>query len=162
MKDIPNKIVSALGDLGSLLYDAGSQIISGLLAGLKGKFNEVKDWVGGVGTWIADHKGPKAYDLQLLVPNGSWIMQGLSEGLEAEFHSRVLGSVGAMGPRLADELNAASTARFSTVSSVSAAAAPASSDSLAGKTLILKVGEKEIVAVVDERVIEGIETFAGV
>ena len=91
-------------------------------------------------------------------------MQGLSEGLEAEFHSRVLGSVGAMGPRLADELNAASTARFSTVSSVSAAAAaaPASSDSLAGKTLILKVGEKEIVAVVDERVIEGIETFAGV
>lgn len=164
VKDIPNKIVSALGDLGSLLYDAGSQIISGLLEGLKGKFNEVQDWVGGVGTWIADHKGPKAYDLQLLVPNGGWIMQGLSEGLEAEFHSRVLGSVGAMGPRLADELNAASTARFSTVSSVSAAAAaaPASSDSLAGKTLILKVGEKEIVAVVDERVIEGIETFAGV
>ena len=164
VKDLPSKIVSALGDLSSLLVSAGKSIISGLLDGMVSGFKEVQDWVGGVGTWIADHKGPKAYDLQLLVPNGGWIMQGLSEGLEAEFHSRVLGSVGAMGPRLADELNAASTARFSTVGSVSAAAAaaPASSDSLAGKTLILKVGEKEIVAVVDERVIEGIETFAGV
>ena len=164
VKDLPSKIVSALGDLSSLLVSAGKSIISGLLDGMVSGFKEVQDWVGGVGTWIADHKGPKSYDLALLVPNGSWIMQGLSEGLEAEFHSRVLGSVGAMGPRLADELNAASTARFSTVSSVSAAAAaaPASSDSLAGKTLILKVGEKEIVAVVDERVIEGIETFAGV
>ena len=126
---VPSKIVSALGDVGNLLYDAGKSIISGLFSGLTSGFEKVQDWVGGVGSWIADHKGPKAYDLKLLVPNGGWIMQGLSEGLEAEFHSRVLGSVGAMGPRLADELAAATSAQFSTSASVSvpsSAAIPAS------------------------------------
>jgi len=34
-----------------------------------------------MGSWIASHKGPKEYDLKLLVPNGGWIMQGLMNGL---------------------------------------------------------------------------------
>lgn len=81
VKGLPGKIVSALGNLGSLLLNAGRQIISGFLNGLKQKFNDVKNFVGGIGSWIANHKGPKAYDLALLVPNGGWIMQGLATGL---------------------------------------------------------------------------------
>jgi phage-related protein len=80
---IPQKILDALGDVGSFLWDAGAQIIQGFWNGLKSKWDEVTGWVEGIGDWIADHKGPKAYDLALLVPNGEWIMQGLQAGIEA-------------------------------------------------------------------------------
>lgn len=82
VKDVPSKIVSAIGDLGNLLKSAGRSIITGLWNGLKEKWESVKTWVSGIGDWIADHKGPKAYDLALLVPAGGWIMQGLERGLE--------------------------------------------------------------------------------
>ena len=76
------KIKSALGNLGSLLVSAGSSIINGLLNGIKQKFEDVKSFVGGIGDWIAAHKGPKEYDLKLLIPNGGWIMESLATGLE--------------------------------------------------------------------------------
>lgn len=79
---IPQKILDALGDVGSFLWDAGAQIIQGFWNGLTAKWDEVTGWVAGIGDWIAENKGPKAYDLALLVPNGQWIMQGLSEGIE--------------------------------------------------------------------------------
>ena len=59
--------------------------MSGLLSGIKSAFETVKDFVSGIGPWIAEHKGPKAYDLALLVPNGQWIMQSLAKGLEKGF-----------------------------------------------------------------------------
>lgn len=79
---LPGNILSALGDLGGLLLGAGGQILDGFLNGLKAGFEGVKDFVGGIGTWIADHKGPKRYDLGLLVPAGGWIMKGLGAGIE--------------------------------------------------------------------------------
>ncbi|GAA3289239.1 phage tail tape measure protein [Arthrobacter citreus] len=81
---IPGKILSSLGDMGSLLLDAGGQILQGFLDGLKAGFENVKDFVGGIGSWIADNKGPKAYDLALLVPAGGWIMDGLDKGLQSK------------------------------------------------------------------------------
>lgn len=81
-RGLPGKITGALGNLGSLLVSAGSSIISGFLSGIKQKFEEVKSFVGGIGDWIAAHKGPKEYDLKLLIPNGGWIMESLATGLE--------------------------------------------------------------------------------
>ena len=81
--ELPGRLLAALGDVGSFLLDAGAQIIQGFWDGLKSKWSEVTDWVSGIGSWIAEHKGPKTYDLGLLVPNGEWIMQGLSAGIEA-------------------------------------------------------------------------------
>lgn len=85
--DLPGNILSALGDLGGLLLDAGKQILDGFLEGLTNGFNAVKDFVGGIGSWIADNKGPKAYDLALLVPAGNWIMDGLGKGIEKSMPS---------------------------------------------------------------------------
>jgi phage-related protein len=82
---LPENILSALGDLGKLLWNAGQDIINGLWDGLKDAFGHVQDWVEGIGKWIQDHKGPKRYDLNLLIPNGKWIMQGLERGMRESF-----------------------------------------------------------------------------
>lgn len=103
---IPGRILGALGNLGSLLWNAGSQIIAGLWDGLRSKFESVKSWVSGIGDWIAAHKGPKAYDLQLLVPNGGWIMDGLNRGLTTGFGD-VLGNVSGMAAQIRGEIDGA-------------------------------------------------------
>ena len=81
-RGLPGKIKGALGNLGGLLVSAGSSIIRGFLSGIKQRFEEVKSFVGGIGSWIQAHKGPKEYDLKLLIPNGGWIMESLATGLE--------------------------------------------------------------------------------
>ena len=81
-RNMPSRILSALGNVGNLLVNAGKQIIDGFLNGLKSAFGKVQDFVGGIGDWIAAHKGPKEYDLKLLIPNGGWIMESLATGLK--------------------------------------------------------------------------------
>lgn len=97
VRGVPGMILDGLGSIGSLLLNAGGQIIQGFLSGLTKGFEEVKNFVGGIGQWIADHKGPKAYDLALLVPAGGWIMTGLDKGLKAGIPGlkKTLGSVSA-------------------------------------------------------------------
>lgn len=82
---LPQNILNALGDVGRLLWNAGESIIEGFWNGLKSMWDNVTGWVQGIGDWIADHKGPKQYDLNLLVPNGMWIMQGLEAGMRKAF-----------------------------------------------------------------------------
>lgn len=80
--DLPGNILGALGDLGSLLWNAGSSIVDGLLNGIKGAIGGVYDFVSGIGSKIASLKGPIPYDLKLLIPNGRAIMDGLETGLK--------------------------------------------------------------------------------
>lgn len=80
---VPQMILDGLGNLGGLLLNAGGQIIDGFLKGLTQGFEDVKNFVGGIGEWIANNKGPKAYDLGLLVPAGGWIMSGLGKGIRS-------------------------------------------------------------------------------
>jgi hypothetical protein len=77
--------VSALGNLGSLLYNAGRQIITGFLNGLKASAQEAFDFVSGIADRIAALKGPLPYDRVLLIPHGRAIMTGLNEGLRGQF-----------------------------------------------------------------------------
>lgn len=119
VKLLPAKILAALGSVGTLLLDAGKNILKGFLDGLKAGFDGVKDFVGGIGGWIADHKGPKAYDLALLVPAGGWIMDGLQSGIEAEIPSlrntldRVSNEI-----KVGAEISATSVANGASVSSL--------------------------------------------
>lgn len=79
---IPDKILSFFENAGTLLWDAGSQIIGGLLEGIKAAVGGVWDFVSGIGETIASLKGPKEYDMKLLIPNGGWIMDSLTVGLQ--------------------------------------------------------------------------------
>ena len=96
IRELPGKIVSALGNTGSLLVNAGKSIINGFLDGLKSAWDSVTGWIGGIGDWIAEHKGPEDYDKKLLVPAGNWIMEGLGKGLGEGFEG-VKDQVSGMG-----------------------------------------------------------------
>lgn len=81
IKGIPGRVKSVFADAGSWLKRAGSDIIAGLIRGIKDAIpglSGVLDWVTGM---IPDWKGPAERDRKLLEPTGQMIMQGLGRGI---------------------------------------------------------------------------------
>lgn len=81
---IPGRLLGALGDLGSLLVEAGKDVIRGLLRGIESMINSVRDRLRQVTDLLPDWKGPPSRDRTILHGNGRLIMRGLLAGLEAE------------------------------------------------------------------------------
>ena len=85
VRGIPARLVRALGNVGDLLYNAGVQIIQGLIDGITAKLGDLWGLVGGIGGKIASLKGPIEKDRRLLEPQGRAIIEGLIAGMEARF-----------------------------------------------------------------------------
>nr|DAU93288.1 MAG TPA: tail tape measure protein [Caudoviricetes sp.] len=86
VRDLVDKVTSIFDGIKNIdLWEAGKAILDGFLNGLKSAWNAVTDFVGGIASWIRDHKGPIEYDRKLLIPAGNAIMQGLNSGLQDRF-----------------------------------------------------------------------------
>lgn len=86
VKGITDDVKSAFNGLKNIdLAGAGRAIMDGFLGGLKEAWEGVTKFIGGIGGWIKDHKGPIEYDRKLLIPAGNAIMAGLNEGLQDKF-----------------------------------------------------------------------------
>ncbi len=96
VRDLVSNVTSIFDGIRNIdLWSAGKAILDGFLGGLKSAWGAVTDFVGGIASWIRDHKGPIEYDRKLLIPAGNAIMQGLNSGLQDRFKD-VKKSVGGM------------------------------------------------------------------
>jgi phage-related protein len=84
-RGLPDRMLSALGSLGSILWSAGYKIIGGLLEGAQERWRSVTSWFGGLGSIIQRIKGPLSYDRVMLAPQGKAIIGGLADAMEDEW-----------------------------------------------------------------------------
>lgn len=93
--NIAHRVWSAVGNLGSLLYGAGQQIIQGLINGIESMIRNLVNRLNFLTSLIPDNKGPASKDKVLLEENGRLIMQGLIRGITGQVPTleRVLGGL---------------------------------------------------------------------
>lgn len=85
--DLPGNILSALGDLGSLLLDAGGQIVQGLIDGIQGAIGGVGDAImSGVSGAVESFKSflGIASPSKLFRQFGGYTMEGFALGISDE------------------------------------------------------------------------------
>lgn len=104
---LPQRIVSALGDLGSLLYDQGARLISGFVDGIESKIGAVTSTLSGLTSKLPDWKGPAELDARILTPSGELLIDGLIAGIQravprvrAELQG-LTGQLPSFGPQMA-------------------------------------------------------------
>jgi TP901 family phage tail tape measure protein len=155
--DLPQRIVNDLGDLGKVLWNAGIALIKGFWDGMKHIWEDVKNWIGSIGSWVSDHKGPLDYDRKLLIPHGRAIMQGFNKGLQDEFMLKVAATISTITKAVPTAILAPVTpiAPSAPVAPISTGTPARGGDGAATPPTIhltVKIGDQEINELVDASV----------
>ncbi len=86
---LPGQIIGALGDVGHMLWDAGTQIVQGLIDGIKSKIGDALGAMGSLGSQIKD----KFTDImsifspsRVMMKFGRFIVEGLAIGIGNNTH----------------------------------------------------------------------------
>lgn len=75
---------------------------------MKEMWGDTKKFIGGIGDWIVQHKGPISYDKKMLIPAGLAIMDGFNKSLTSGF-SNVQSNLLSMNDELSDSFNMSSS-----------------------------------------------------
>jgi phage-related protein len=109
---LPGKIISALGNLGNLLINAGMSLIQGFINGIENMFSGVQSTLGSLTSLLTSWKGPPEKDKTLLVSSGQMVIQGFIDGLESKY-SAVHSSLGGLTNGIADKFGSQFTTDIS-------------------------------------------------
>jgi len=81
--NLPGNITHWLGDLGHTLYQAGKDLIQGLIDGIRSMWQWVQDEFHRLTDKFKDWKGPPSKDRMLLFNSGKLVMEGFSNGIDS-------------------------------------------------------------------------------
>jgi len=84
VKSIPGRLAANAGNWGNTLFGAGSALIGGLISGIRSQIPSLGGVLGGITSFIQEHKGPLSADKVLLKPAGEAIMGGLIDSMKGE------------------------------------------------------------------------------
>lgn len=139
LEAFPGDIVKWLGDLGSLLYNAGAAVLQGFWDGLKSMVSGIENWFDSFTSKLTDWKGPPSRDSQLLTNSGQLIMQSFITGLESKYgavKNSLSGFTNNLGDSMSKQITADLTAKIqssfnSSASGVSGAMASTNAGAMA-------------------------------
>lgn len=85
IQGIPARITGAFSNMGTLLVNAGKNVIGGFIDGLKSKFESVKSSLGDLTSKLTSWKGPESLDKIILKGAGQLVVEGFVTGLESKY-----------------------------------------------------------------------------
>lgn len=112
MSSLPGKILSAIGNVGSLLFNAGKAVIQGLINGIESMIGALTSKLHAITAMFPHIKGPIEKDRVLLRPAGVAIMEGLISGIASQetalttILNRITDAVKTAGDKLHSALSA--------------------------------------------------------
>ena len=84
VRSIPGRITRALGNLGSLLRNAGVRLIRGFLNGINSMVGALRSRLSSITDMLPDWKGPARVDARILTPAGESLIGGFMRGIDAQ------------------------------------------------------------------------------
>ncbi|MGH3680898.1 MAG: hypothetical protein ACRDT2_11710, partial [Natronosporangium sp.] len=108
-RDLPGRILRAVGGLGGLLWRAGRSLIQGFINGIWTMVRPLFDTLQRITSFLPDWKGPLRRDLRILRPSGQAVLEGFRRGVLDEL-PRVEATLQRVTRGLSDRVGAGPTA----------------------------------------------------
>lgn len=146
VRALPGQIRGALGNLGGLLFSAGSAVISGFISGIRSQIGRLAGVLADITSRIPDWKGPAIVDANILFKSGQLVMAGFQRGIDSQ--------VGSLQAQLAGITGAIPSFAGASLSGVSAPAAAS-----VGPTIVnVRIGNEQLTGFIDTQIDQSNQT----